>query len=74
MSNTNSQIKVFPPPKDMIPNVLVIVKLPKHIYDDFLPYSVEEIRNAVFSITEQEINIHTIHNAKVSVLLEVYDS
>ena len=64
-------IKVFPPPEDMLPNVLVIVKIPKYIYDDFLDYSIEEIKDAIFSTAEQEINIHTIHNAKVSVMLEV---
>lgn len=69
-----SEIKVFPPPKDMLPNVFVIVKIPKHIYDDFLDYAMEEIKQAVFSVAEQEINIHTFHNAKVSVMLEEYDS
>ena len=62
-------IKQFPPPEDMLPNVLVIVKLPSKIYDeciDFLPVA----QHAIFSIAEQELNIISPEQVKVSVLME----
>jgi len=63
-------LKVFPPPEDMFPNVFIIVKIPEYIYNDFLDYATEQIKEVIFSVAEQEINIHTIHNVKVSVIIE----
>lgn len=65
-----SEIKVFPPPEGMKPNIFITVKVPKYIINDMLPSSVEEIKHAIFSIAEQEINMHTIFNCKVEVIME----
>lgn len=65
-------IKVFPPPDDMEPNVVVIVKLPPEIYTEIeqIPSILETFRHAVWSVTEQELNIASSYPAKVFVIIE----
>lgn len=63
------EAKMFPPPEEMPPNTVVTVDLPKHIFNDITLASMEAIKHAIFSIAEQEINIHTIFYSRVTVII-----
>jgi hypothetical protein len=62
-------LKSFPPPENMEPNVLITVKIPSNIYSDLSQESLKEIKHIIFSAAEQELNIHTIFNVRVAVIL-----
>ncbi len=73
MSETNTEafIKIFPPPDEMVSNIHIMVEIPTHLWEELsqLPETFETIKHAIFSVAEQEINIHTFGAAKVDVVL-----
>ena len=64
-----SGIVVLPPQEGMIPNVLVVVRLPSEIYEEVINDNVEELRYSIMAVTEQELNILSAFPVGVDVMI-----
>jgi len=66
------RFKVFPSLEDVVPNVIVIIRVPSEVYDDLIsvPGIMDEFKHAVFSTVEQELNIASGYTSRVAVVVE----